>query len=705
MEQQTKADAEADVEIRANTEVNDVIAEGNITNLDAVAEGDDSQRVHVTVKMKLNSFLMDKNAAAIKAHLEAVVLDGNQLMGEAYAFANLHILRLLEGGQPLPQIDRSFYYRCLMAVSISKVRPATLGNFQDSITAFDACRDVATAKVNVLGYNQLVADLSILMATMATNHLWMNLEKRLKRYLGWAHPAIKPFHNAIIKAVVRAPKKDITVIMRAAMKTSNDKMKAKLVEASRLAAEFRGLMSLPNSRQTKTQAHLTLPLYHRILRDTEAGKEAFAQTSSDDTSQKKKFGGRLFSLLPLKRAFTTSYIPISTMFWIAILKQKKLEVFEGDGRDEDGYSLWAKYCNIKAVETQRRSFTGRIMTDGYAVSVLVSPKTSSSTATGKSDSTIEQIQEMWLEAEAQNREVVRVGIDPGFTDVITACFSDGRKPVSYSSAQYYEKAKISHSIRKTSKFNMQTQAETNELLASGGCLTSSVNMMISYITVYLRVLVPLLKNRLQQKYRKLRFLRHIYKQKVVNEIVDLIVGPSGTSGAPLVLVGFGDWSGGHESPISRKHAGPIQTIKEKIGRRANAAIKPIDEHKSSQVDCQLWQKLTNMKAVTYRRGKDGKVTAAFNNKVHKVLHCKPSDVRIPGRVTTWNRDVNAAYNILTLLEFEILGLERPEPFRRSSNKVGPRLASAPRGASGNTGVDAVQVIRAPPAMGPLCELQ
>ena len=650
------------------TEVQDVIDEGNITNLDAALDDGSDQRVHVTVKMKLNTFLLDNGAAQLKAKLEAVVLDGNRLMGEAYAFANFHVLRLLEGGQPLPKIDRSFYYRCILAISESTVRASTLGTeFSNSVAAFDASREEATAKVKISGFNQMVADLSIIMATMATNHLWMNLEGRLKRYLSWSYPSIKPFHNAIVKAVVRAPKEDITAIMRGAVKaTSNE---SKIMEASRLASELRDLMSLPSKQQTKTRAHLTLPLYYRMLRDTEAGKTAFMPATP-----RQRFGGRLFSLLPLKGGFTTSYIPISSMFWMSLVKQAGLETFTGDGRSLNHRQFWDKYCNLKAVETRRRHFGGRIMTDGYAVSVLVSPTTSSSTATGKSDSDIEEIREMWAKEDAADREVVRVGIDPGFDDIITACFSDGRKPVSYSSAQYYEKAKISHSNRQTTKFNKKTQTETDRLLATGGCLTGDKQKMTSYLQVYLKELMPLLKDRLQQKYRKLRFLRFIHKAKVVGEIVDLIVegGPVGTGcKRPLVLVGFGDWSGGHSSPISRKHAGPIQMIKEKIGRRENAAIKAVDEHKTSQLDCQCWEKMTNMKAMTYRRRKDGTMEAAFNKKVHKVLHCKPSDVRTTGRVTTWNRDVNAAQNILMLFELEIMGLDRPEPFRRSTtNDVG-----------------------------------
>jgi hypothetical protein len=34
----------------------------------------------------------------------------------------------------------------------------------------------ATSKVDVRGYSQLLADLSIVVATMAQNHLWTNLQ-------------------------------------------------------------------------------------------------------------------------------------------------------------------------------------------------------------------------------------------------------------------------------------------------------------------------------------------------------------------------------------------------------------------------------------------------------------------------------------------------------------------------------------------------
>ncbi len=53
--------------------------------------------------------------------------------------------------------------------------------------------------------------------------------------------------------------------------------------------------------------------------------------------------------------------------------------------------------------------------------------------------------------------------------------------------------------------------------------------------------------------------------------------------------------------------------------------------------------------------------------IHKVLHCRNSDERSSGRCgTTWDRDVNAAKNILMLTIKLLKGESRPAPFCRVS---------------------------------------
>ena len=78
--------------------------------------------------MKLNTFSSNKQ---LNTMLRNVVFDMNQLLGESYAFANFHILRILHAKEIspdmiIPKIDRSFYYRCIIAMSVNKARDSAL---------------------------------------------------------------------------------------------------------------------------------------------------------------------------------------------------------------------------------------------------------------------------------------------------------------------------------------------------------------------------------------------------------------------------------------------------------------------------------------------------------------------------------------------------------------------------------------------------
>jgi hypothetical protein len=748
---------DGEVDDVGDTEVQDRVDDGTFVDYDA-ASPETSHSVPSVVKMRLNTFVHGKDdvagradaaaAARLKCKLGLLVMEGNILLGEAYAFANYHVLRLLNCNKQVPVIDRNFFYRCLLAVSISASRVGTLGTeFEDSVLMFDALRDATPAptpqvqtpqttkkgratkpsrtynsnplgkhKVDITtgGYNQLIADLSIQMATMATNHLWTNLESRINRFLGWAHPTIRRFHKAIVRALVIAPNEEVVKIMEAAAafktpkkprrnaprkvkpnpttaptSTGADAKRAKedakrakedakrakedaqRAEAISVANKLRGLINLPNKSKFASRAHLTLPLYHYLLHATEEGLAASKLLDTEGTQQ-KRFPGRLFSLLPMKGGFTTSYIPISSMFLMSVLRYTQLEPMTDDGRSLDHRALWKKYFNLELVETRRRIFDNRIMTDGYAVSVLISSRVNQDTSKGSSDSSLERIQQLVKRVGADN--VVTCGVDPGFTDIVTVSFSDKKDAVHYSSAQYYERAKIKYSSRRTQAYNLETKQETDFVYSSPTtCRTTDQKEMETYLRGYLTKLRLLLQHRYTQQYRKLRFLRHIQKQTTVREIVDIIVG-TGPNVPQLTVVGFGDWSGGHKSSVSRQHSGPIQTIKDKIGRRRKAAIKPVDEYLTSQKDSRTHNTLINMKAKTTTRANDGTLVVRQKSKVHKVLHCQPSDASRAeaGTETTWNRDVNASRNILMLLQHEIEGRERPQAFRRGKNKVEER---------------------------------
>ena len=53
----------------------------------------------------------------------------------------------------------------------------------------------------------LMPDISVTMATMATNHLWMSLSGRLARYLKWKHPELSvAMRKTVVMMVTKFPK-------------------------------------------------------------------------------------------------------------------------------------------------------------------------------------------------------------------------------------------------------------------------------------------------------------------------------------------------------------------------------------------------------------------------------------------------------------------------------------------------------------------
>lgn len=178
---------------------------------------------NAVVKMKLATFCTNKQ---ITSRISEYVLDVNRLLGEAYLFANFHVMRVLRPvsvavavkddgsvalsirSNVLPKIDRNFYYHCLNAVASNNCHDGTLVYLNDSIAAFDRLRPKGTPKLEVAGqFSEIFATLSIAMATVAKNHLWMNLRRRMMVYMKLRFPSLgKKRYGAIARAVLIEPR-------------------------------------------------------------------------------------------------------------------------------------------------------------------------------------------------------------------------------------------------------------------------------------------------------------------------------------------------------------------------------------------------------------------------------------------------------------------------------------------------------------------
>jgi hypothetical protein len=192
--------------------------------------------------------------------------------------------------------------------------------------------------------------------------------------------------------------------------------------------------------------------------------------------------------------------------------------------------------------------------------------------------------------------------------------------------------------------------------------------MEAYARAYLQDLPELLLHRATKGYRKLRFLRYVQKQKAVRQICDL-VAPLGQ----FSVVFFGDWSGGAKSPVSRRASGPLQEIRRRLRESRHVDLREVNEYRSSQVCCCCEGQLSKARGVvtSVRRSLAGGVEMRKRRgRIHGVLHCKSSE-RLGGACATrpcgmsWDRDVNAANNLLRLGALDALGLSRPDAFLRT----------------------------------------
>lgn len=634
----------------------DVVQDDNNASNDSI-DFDSSEGINDTcdnlvpsvVKMKLNSFCENND---IRKKINKIVMDANRLLGEAYSFANFHILKILSSQRICPTVDRSFFYRCLLAVSITKCRSSTIVEMVESIKEFDELRDEnSKRKVNAEEYNQLLADLSIIMATMSTNSLLMNIEGRIQRFISWKFPEVNTkMRKSISNVLVTKPNDDLTNVF-AVKKNTPKNQETQMMHARRVASLLRPFIKIKSKLRFASQSHLTLPLYHYILNETEGAKEQFVVNQSI-TPTKKKFRGKLFTLLPTKANYTISSIPISSMFMMKILKSMKLEKFKGDGRDVDHIKIWRRHFNVNLVDTRTRHFAQRIVSDGCTVSILMAKKTCHVCP----NNTCPEKGECRIILNEDSGYVRMIGVDPGITDVVTSVSSDDQIQ-SYSSSQYYERAHYNTSRRRIDKWNEETKNIVQNIPTNK---TTSIDRLKDNIRAYISTLPQLLHHRATKGYRNMRFLRFIGKKQTINEICEMLAPKD-----KITIIGFGNWKGPDGTPIVRRCSGPLQEIKLQLENAKNVKMLIIDEFRTSKTCSKCHNELSNMIAETTkiqrRKGKPATIIKQIS-KIHKVIHCKSShneQHNVARCGTTWNRDVNAAKNILEQALCEIFEIPRP----------------------------------------------
>jgi transcription elongation factor Elf1 len=294
----------------------------------------------------------------------------------------------------------------------------------------------------------------------------------------------------------------------------------------------------------------------------------------------------------------------------------------------------------------------------------------------KSERTEKQVTPADLKEDVENGALVW-GVDPGITDVFTACDSSSDKAERIrrtSSKEYYHLCGYNHAAQERKKHQQDHQDDFK-----------FISKLPSLRTYDLQGFLTASKTRLQNYGRiadyyakdnwlsKSNFKTYIKKQKATHEIAKrLLYGskkyhksssigckqangdkwvsahPKDSKNKPkktIIAFGNGSFSSSMKGKILTSVKRITEAVKKMVKRDSQTEFVYVDEYLTSQI-C--------------NKCRNAKLSSASINhsKVHAILKCETCS-------TVWNRDVNAAKNIHYIFQYQSKhNNERPTIFQR-----------------------------------------
>lgn len=478
-----------------------------------------SKILFTTVKWKWISFCKDN---IIKNGIHPIIDKMNKIKYEAYLLANFHILRIINHNLEIPKLDQTFFKRTCNLVSSFEKRKTNPCKDIELDKSSKMFLELKLSKIFIYRekLNQLISIMALEMETAIKNHIIINAEKRILRYIRLTK-GLKKYHAwGYLKSVFES---------------------TNLSEEDQKFKDFIGFM--PYESNIKSNFNHFLILSYKILQYIESLPE-------------RTKGAKLYSILPTKSSFVNGHITIDTTALadiLSIFSKKSVHAKEfRNNRDSE----WRNLFNLNSVETKNRRFHYQISTDGYSVSILL---------------TKPSIKESKMIYEYDHL----IGIDPGITYLFTGKYSENGKEgfVRGSGAEYRFK-------NKTSKFNKWSQkkvkgSEIEEILKGMPSLkTSSFEKYSKQVVYHLAHSEKLFEFYNKHPYQKWRFTSFFFRKKTISEFCNRIA-PKGKK----TLVGFGDWSVPQGMSFG-KPSGAVEGLKSALKRVAT--VVNINEHNTSK---------------------------------------------------------------------------------------------------------------------------
>lgn len=537
---------------------------------------------------------------------------------EAYELANMHVLRLCKEGRTIPPLDQSFFYRCCNAVCIdTKGERVVVKEDTDLDTTaqkfVEERSKVTYTPVTQKYMRPIMQVISKEMATASANMITSTFFRRFYRWMAHTLDCSTKYAGQICKYVwgdwMHVTSTD-TFVTRA---------RSLLPRATPLVA-----------------AHI-----HAFVPSMYVFQQSQSQT---------------FSLLPHKGNFKTSFLTINTNTLRALLQMAGAKDLPDESSFLKSKALWwRRLFNVQQLETRNRTFAYEISTDGRSASVVMSkPK-------------LEQVGECTsMTLPSLTHGVTVRSVDPGSRCLYTSTGivyegpgvrSEIASMKQCSGGEFYHKAGYT-----------KTAGRERAWLQSAPSITDIIEDMPErrYGSYYkgrarMTYLWPrvdeLMTHYGQGGYKNNRMTRRIGALRQLKKMcLDLT---DGRTDKTTTIIGFGDWSATTHHKTNTP--GPVKRFRRELSRVAT--VLDVDESYTSKTcSCCHEQKLCKMKCLGMRWVKKDRkrVKMVCNTTVHGVLHCTNSDCQ--GK--TWDRDVNAARNILEIAMCQLLGWARPKCFAK-----------------------------------------
>ncbi len=642
-----------------------------------------------TIKVGLKSLCRSEE---MRMMIEDIVRSFSRIMTEASMLTSLHVIRLLEQGKELPKMDQTFFYQAIAAVADvtnPKKQPSqeewgnTLELYRMHYSKEDEKyvypeRIIGTSRIFNLLADQMVTNFNVSIETTFTKRVayWFRLQLKLRgedekgEYFNkLPGPAKKHLVSLLVRASTRAENEQLKDLLpyppdgKEETKKSSSKYnlppREELEWMQQLCDEIQNELygednhPKPLSYNLKAEPHKFLPILHSMLKDLQR-----------HVTKVNEKGCKLYSLLPQKQPRAT-FIPIDkeSLKHLAtrlnMIQKKKAGFKQVLPTDPD--SLWRMFFNIDKVErgtSNRQKFGHYIRTDGVTVNLLMKI----TKLTEDEDKPPKQ------EGEQKEQKYDRiVAIDPGRKAIFTAAVYDldahealdlphtspvqRHETIQWSNSRWREE---SGTRTRSQKIRLWTNKNPVIMEFNKNIPSAKVSDSESYckrIKFVLTRINQVLDFYCAKRHRKLRWRTYVKEQKAYEKIVRELAGDTPRR---KVLIAYGDAGFSHASKGTA--SGPTKTLRKMIAQRVGKVVD-IDEYNTSKLCCACKTEMKGLRTV-----------GSGDRGNYSVRQCANTECNR----NVWNRDVNAAINIINLYLYQAQGILRPLEFSRPKlHKVNP----------------------------------